>query len=239
MALTFPSFAQTEQTELTAQEILLQADEVRNPQLDYTAQVKVTSVKPEKEPRIGTYEVLIKGKEKTLIKTLSPAVERGRILLMKNRDMWAYLPDVSKPLRISLRERLIGEVANGDLARANFTGDYTPELLPGESVDGKDCYVLNLTATAEDVTYGKAILWVEKESLHPLKAQFYGISGRLLKSCSYEGYQELGGGIRPTRLVMSDPIVKGQQSIIEYSDMKVEELPEKYFTDDYMKKFMF
>lgn len=232
------SSAQEEVEGPTAEEILLRADEVRNPQLDYTVSVTVTSIKPSGSSRTNTYEVLVKGKERTLIKTLSPAVERGRLLLMKGRDMWAYFPDVSKPLRIFLRERLIGDVANGDIARANLTGDYTPEILREEETDGRSFYVLNLTAVAEDVTYGKAILWVEKETFHPYKAEFYGLSGRLLKSCSYEVYQELGGRPRPTRLILSDPIVVGQQSIIEYDQMKVEPLLEKFFTEDYMKKWM-
>ncbi|MBI3615865.1 MAG: outer membrane lipoprotein-sorting protein [Candidatus Omnitrophica bacterium] len=232
--MTMAAFA----AEPTAEEILRKADEVRNPPLDYTVSVKVTSLKPQGTPKTAAYDVLVKGKDRTVIKTLSPPVERGRVLLMRGKDMWAFLPDVSKPLRISLRERLMGEVANGDLARANFTGDYTPEILREEEADGKECYVLQLTANAEDVTYARVVLWVEKESFRPYRAEFYGLSGRLLKSCSYQEYRELGGRPRPTRLVMEDPIVKGKRSIIEYDQMNVEPLPEKYFTKDYMKKFM-
>ena len=32
--------------------------------------------------------------------------------------------------------------ANGDLARANFTGDYSPRLLRTETIDGASTYVL-------------------------------------------------------------------------------------------------
>jgi len=222
----------------TAEEILLKADEVRNPQMDYTVLVQVTSLKPGRPPKKATYEVLVKGKEKTVIKTLSPPVERGQVLLMRGTQMWAYLPDISKPLRISLRERLIGEVANGDIARVNFSGDYTPEIAGEEELAGRICHRLNLTANAEDVTYSKAVLWVEKETFHPIQAEFYGLSGRRLKGCSYEGYRDLAGRLRPARLVMSDPILQGRISIIEYDRMRVEPLPEKYFTDDYMKKWM-
>ncbi len=106
--------------ELPAEEILRRADEVRNPQIDYTLTVTVTSIKPGSAAQTATYEVLVKGRDNTVIKTLSPRIDRGRVLLMKGRDLWVYLPTISKPLRISLRERLIGDVANGDLARANF-----------------------------------------------------------------------------------------------------------------------
>jgi outer membrane lipoprotein-sorting protein len=226
------------ESELTADDILLKADEVRNPQLDFTTSVKVTSFRPNRENAVATYDVMIKGRTKTIIKTTLPPIDKGRVLLMLNKDLWAFLPEVSKPLRISFQERLLGEVANGDIARVNFTGDYTSEIIKEEKIESKIYYVLGLAAKSDDITYARAVLWVEKESFHPLKAEFYAVSGRLLKTCSYENYGELGGRQRPTRLVMSNPIIKGQRSIMEYDSMSISPLPDKYFTKDYMKKFM-
>ena len=185
---------------------------------------------------MSTCEVLVKGRERAAIKTLSPPVERGRVLLMKDHDLWAFLPDVSKPLRVSLQERLTGEVANGDLARANFSGDYTPTLAGVEKLDGATHFILDLTAKADDVTYGRVKLWVHGQTFFPRKAEFYAISGRLLKTCDYEDYRELGGRLRPTRLIMTDPVTRGQRSIIEYTELTIQDLPEKYFTKDYLKK---
>lgn len=229
----FPAFAQ-----LTSAEIIEKVDEARSPQSDYTATVEVTSYASGQKTKSATYEVLVKGKESTVIKTILPPVEKGRVLLMLDRNLWAFLPEVSKPLRISLQERLIGEVANGDVARVNFSGDYTPVLLRIENLKDKDCYVLELTANTDSVTYGKVIVWAQKETFWPLKAEFYAASGRMLKTCAYEEYQLFGGRIRPTQLVMEGPLSKGKKSIIRYSAIHIEELPDKYFTKEYMKKFM-
>ena len=219
-----------------AEEILRRADEVRNPPLDYAVVVTVTTFKPNTSPATSVYEVLVKGREKTVVKTLDPPIERNRVLLMLGKDLWAFLPDVSKPLRISLQERLTGEVANGDLARANFSGDYTPELLRVESRDPSTYDVLNLTAVSDEVTYARVVLWVEQGTYYPAQAEFYALSGRLLKTCSYERYQQLGDRLRPTRLVMHNPLINGQYSVLEYDRMRIEELPDKYFTKDYMKR---
>ena len=221
-----------------AEEILRNADEVRNPQFDYAVVVTVTTFKPSTPAATSVYEVLVKGRERTVVKTLDPPIERNRVLLMLGNDLWAFLPDISKPLRISLQERLTGEVANGDLARANFSGDYTPELLRVESQGPATYDVLNLTAVSDDVTYARVVLWVEQDTFHPSQAEFYALSGRLLKTCSYEHYQELGGRLRPTRLVMRNPLINGQYSLLEYDRMRLEELPDKYFTKDYMKRLM-
>ena len=38
------------------------------------------------------------------------------------------------------------------------------------------------------------------------------------------------------RLVLSDPLIRGQRSVMQYENMKVRNLPDKYFTKDYLKK---
>lgn len=220
-------------------EIVAKADEVRSPQLDYTVEVNVTSIIPDGGKRAAGYEVLIKGRNKTIVKTMSPDIERGRTLLMLGTDLWAFMPDVSKPIRISLQQRLIGEVANGDIARANFAGDYKAKLLRVEKTGSREYYVLELNAVSEEVTYNKVVYWVDKANFNPLKAEFYAVSGRLLKTCSYEGYTVLAGMKRPSRLVLNDPLVKGRTSVLQYGNMQVKSLPEKYFTKDFMKKIKY
>jgi len=222
--------------ELTPDEIVQKVDDVRNPELDYTVIVSVSSYRPHNEPRIVTYDVMVKGRDRTVVKTKTPEMERGRMLLMRDKDFWAFFPEVAKPIRISFQERLTGEVANGDIARTNFSQDYSAKLLRSERIEDKDYYVLELTAKADDVTYGKAVLWVAQETNWPLKAEFYAASGRFLKTCLYENYALLAGRMRPSRLVMTDALVKNQYSVIEYEQMQTTELPEKYFTKEYLKK---
>jgi outer membrane lipoprotein-sorting protein len=223
----------------SAEEILEKADEVRNPQLDFKVFVNITSIKPGRDPRIAKYEVFIKGRNKTLIKTLYPNVDRGTSTLMIDYDLWVFLRTISKPLRISLQQRLIGEVATGDITRANFSGDYNPKILRIEDINEKEYYVLELSAKDERVTYHRVVLWVQKNNFHPVKAEFYAVSGRILKTCSYEDYRLVLDRLRPTRLVLDDPLVEGQKSILEYQNMTVTDLPNKYFTKSYLKKLKY
>lgn len=220
------------------QQIVEKADVVRNPQGEYTISVDVIAFTHDKESKKASYDVMVKGRDNTIIKTLKPENERGRVLLMKERNLWAFFPSVSKPLRLSMQERLIGEVSNGDIARANFSGDYDAKLLRVEKEDGKEYYMLELDAKSPEVTYGKVYLWVQKGNFWPSKAEFYAISGKLLKICSYEEYATLGERVRPTRLVMEDPVFKGKKSVIIYGNLRTGQLPDKYFTKDYMKKLM-
>ena len=158
------------------------------------------------------------------------------MMLMKGRDLWVFLPSVSQPVRLSLAQRLTGQVANGDIARANFSGDYTPKLAGTEKVSNQNYYVLELTAVDRWVTYQRVRLWVGQDSYWPYKAEFYSLSGRLLKTCLYESFKQTAGRVRPTRLVMSDALREDEQSVLDYSNMKLRDLPDKIFSKDYLKK---
>lgn len=222
--------------ELTADEIVKKVDEVRNPELDFQTDVRVVSYKPNRPEHASRYDVWIKGRDKTIIKTTEPENERGQSLLMRENDFWAFFPEVSKPIRISLQQRLNGDVANGDVARTNFSGDYSAKILSKSKISGKDFYVLELNSLRDSTTYGKVKLWVMAENFWPVKAEFFAISGRFLKTCTYESYKTLAGQLRPSKLVLKDAIVEGQYSTIEYNEMNIVEIPEKNFTKEYMNK---
>lgn len=226
----------TPSEDLMARNILAKADEIRFPAEGFQVDINITSLIPDAETEKRKYRVLSKGNENSVVMILEPASERGQIMLMKGRDLWVFMPNVSQPIRLGLAQRLTGQVANGDLARANFSGDYTPSILRTEKVQGEDQYLLELRAVDRGVTYHRVLLWVNKSNHWPRKAEFYSLSNRLMKTCLYENFQVMAGQKRPTRLVMEDGLKPGYQSVLEYDDMKMRDLPDKVFSKDYLKK---
>jgi outer membrane lipoprotein-sorting protein len=219
-----------------AQTILEKADQIRFPRESFQVDVNITTTTPNQPADKRKYRVLSKGNENSVVMTTEPASERGQILLMKGRDLWVFMPEISQPVRLSLSQRLTGQVANGDLARANFAGDYNAKILRTETIDGEKYYVLELNGVDRSVTYHKVLYWVQQSNFHPYRAEFYSLSDRLLKTARYENFQKLLGKERPTQLVMEDALRKGEQSVLEYSGMKLRDLPDKVFTKDYLKK---
>jgi outer membrane lipoprotein-sorting protein len=219
-----------------AREVLAQADRIRFPEGGFQVDIVITTNTPDSEPEIRTYRILSKGNEQTLVQTTAPAVDRGQILLMREHDLWAFLPNLSQPIRLPLSQRLTGQVANGDLARANFVGDYNPKILRTETIGGQPHYVLELDAVDKWVTYNRVLYWVNAKNNRPNKAEFYTLSGRLLKTCHYQGYKQLGGAVRPTTLVIDDALRADNRSVLEYSNMAERDLPDRIFTRDYLKK---
>jgi outer membrane lipoprotein-sorting protein len=224
------------QATLSAEEVLQRADDARFPQASFEVLVKLRSSEQGQTTEESLYKVLSKGNENTLVMTVEPAAQRGQILLMKGRDLWLFLPRVSQPVRLSLAQRLTGQVSNGDIARANFTGDYTPKLVGTERLGKEQFYVLDLIAVDRKVTYQRVRYWVRQSDFRPYQAEFYSLSDRLLKTCRYEQFRSLGGKIRPTRLVMVDALNQGAVSTMEYSDMNLRELPDQIFTKEYLRR---
>ena len=217
-------------------QIVARVDAIRFPSSDFQVDISIESRDSGSDLDIRKYRVLSKGKEDSVVLTMEPASERGQAMLMKGRDLWVFLPRVSQPVRLSLSQRLTGQVANGDLARANFSGDYDAVLAGTEIIDGRQTDVLDLKAAERGVTYARVKLWVDGDTGRPVKSEFYSLSGRLLKSCSYEDYREIAGEVRPTRLVMTDALKEGQVSVLTYDEMLPREIPARLFTKEYLKK---
>ncbi len=219
-----------------ARQIVQRADDIRFPRDPFQVEVRVTSTIGGQAQDIRRYRILSKGNENTIILTLEPSAERGQNLLMKGRELWVFMPSVSQPVRLSLSQRLTGQVANGDLARVNFSGDYLATLKGQETIGGREHHVLELIAGERSVTYPKILYWVRAADSHPARAEFHSLSGKLLKTCRYEQFAALGGRIRPTRLVMADALKQGEESVLEYSDLKAASLPDRMFSKEYLKK---
>ena len=122
------AWANSDTDDVNASRILERADQIRFPREPFEVNVQIRTSSDGKSVDTRQYKVLSKGNTNTLVMITEPASERGQIMLMKGRDLWIYMPSVSQPIRLSLGQRLTGQVANGDLARSNFTGNSAQEI---------------------------------------------------------------------------------------------------------------
>lgn len=203
--------------------ILQRADAIRSPKGDFRMRVEVTDA----DKSVSQMEVWIKGRDKTLIKTLSPARDKGRNLLMLGEDMWAFIPNLKRTVRVSLSQRLMGEAANGDIARLGWVGDYVPKL---ESSD-ENSWLLNLVAARKGLTYERLQLKVEKSSFRPIKASYVTKSGVLLKTADFRAYKKLGGEIRPSEMLIRDGVKAKSKdaTLIQIQQMESTEIADALF----------
>jgi outer membrane lipoprotein-sorting protein len=211
-----------------AEALLKRSDLFRNGWPAYVVQVKISDFEAGKSDEEHLYEVSQKGTEKTYVEFMSPR-EKGRHLLMLGDDMWVYLPDTSRPVRITPLERLTGDASNGDVARTNYAVDYAPVYLRSERVGAVDCDVLELTAKRKGATYQRIVYWLRTEDARPVRAQFYLTSGKHIKSATFDQYEQSGGRLLLHKLTLYDEIRHNSHSVLEYTGAAQRSLPDKLF----------
>ena len=106
-------------------------------------------------------------------------------MLLLGDKMWLLVPGSKRPLQVTPQQRMMGSAAGGDVARTRFRQDYTVQALHEESLEGRPCWRLDLVAKTAQVSARTAQLWVAKEPLLPLKAEFHLASGKLARTASF------------------------------------------------------
>jgi outer membrane lipoprotein-sorting protein len=215
-------------TAVNADAVLKRSDSYRNGWPAYVVRVKIVNFESGKADEEKLYEVSQKGPEKTYVEFMSPR-EKGQHLLMLGDDMWVYLPDTSRPVRITPLERLSGDASNGDVARTNYAADYSPVYVRTEKVGAEECNVLDLTAKRKGATYQRILYWLRVEDDRPVRAEFYLTSGKHIKSATFDEYATVAGRPQLKRLTLYDEIRKNSHSVLEYSGIAPRELPDKLF----------
>jgi hypothetical protein len=203
-----------------ADEIVKRADAGRIPtgRLSFTATVK--DFENEEVAHETRYNVKNDGHAAGLVETAFPERQRGRKLLMEEDNLWLYTPDTKRPARVSMQQKLTGEIANGDLARTNFAGDYEATLIDSEEVKGQMAYHLKLKAKRSGVTYSKIEYWVSEDGYLPLKAVFFAVSGKKLKTAIYSEPKDVLGRTCMTKIHFTDALDKKKTSLLVYSNHK-------------------
>lgn len=209
-------------TSLTPDEILARADEIRSPSGSYQMQVEVESSDGSK----SSFQVDISGKDATLIKSQAPAREIGKNFLMVGQDMWAYLPNIRRSIRVALNQKLSGQAVNGDISRMRWRGDYHPTL---ESEDTK-AWILLLRSKSSGTTYDGIRIWIAKDSFRPIKGEFLTKTGRVLKKVQYEEYRDIGGGVRPTVVRIENADKADEFSVLRILKMQEKDFSSSHFT---------
>lgn len=221
----------SEAQEVNAKAILEQSDAARGNTSGLEWDVTIEA----KEKDSVTKRVLkVKAKNDNSLAVFSePPDIKGQMLLMKKNNMWFIKPGVSKPVSISPRQRLIGGASNADIASTNYANDYNARIIGTESLGGVQCYVMDLKGKTSNVTYDRIKYWVSKDKNLGLKAEFYSISDKLLKTATfkYDNVLEVSGQKKHFVVEMGivDAVVKDSVTVMTYKNIKTSKIPDSEF----------
>jgi outer membrane lipoprotein-sorting protein len=142
---------------------------------------------------------------RSFIRILEPAKEKGIGSLRIGAEMWNYLPNVERTIKIPpsmmLQPWMGSDLTNDDLVKSSSViDDYTHRILREEVVAGAPAYVLELMPKPDAaVVWGKIIYWVRKGDFIPLKQEFYSERGDLVRTMTFSEVRPMAGRTIPTR----------------------------------------
>ncbi len=217
---------------LSPDEILAQVDRNLNPPA-YETYRKLINIEPDGKKKEFILFTVKKGEDKVAGLFLSPASEKGRSTLRLGDNMWLYIPNVGKPIRVTSLQSVVGGVFNNaDILRLDYADEYKVENLEDK---GKDGYLLHLRAKTKTVAYDQLKMRVAKDTLLPTRVECLTQASMLIKTIYFKGIKDFGGGIvRPAVIETDSPLYKGYKSVMIFAKMKKRELKDEVFTLTYM-----
>jgi outer membrane lipoprotein-sorting protein len=218
---------------LDGTQILQKVDRNLEPE-SYEAYRQLTDIQPDGSKKEYVLYTMKKGRDKIIALFLSPASDKGRVTLRLGDNMWLYIPDVGRPIRITSLQSVTGSIFNNaDILRIDYTAEYNVEA----AEEQKDAILLSLKAKTGEVAYDKLKMWVDKQFLLPVTIECYAASGLLLKTLHFRNIKDFGGGIkRPATLETDSPLYKGYKSVMQWSGLKKASFPDEIFTLNYLPR---
>ena len=101
-----------------------------------------------------------------------------------------------------------------------LTDHYNAVVTGTADIDGRSCWIVKLTAFDPAVAYPGKTLWVDRERNIPLKEEYYGKSGTLLKRTVLSDVEKIEGRWFPKKVVFKDMLKEGEGTEFIMLDIK-------------------
>jgi outer membrane lipoprotein-sorting protein len=208
-------------------QLLEKLDRNLNPE-SFESYRKLINIEPNGREKEFVLFTVKKGKDRIAALFISPASEKGRSTLRLDENMWLYIPNVGKPIRITSLQSVVGGVFNNsDILRLDYAEEY--DVVDVEDLG--DEYLLHLKAKTNSVAYDRLRMWADKQRNLPKKIECLTKASMLIKTIHFKQIKDFGGGIvRPSVIETDSPLHKGYKSVMIFAGIKHREFKDEVFT---------
>ncbi|MDR9366600.1 MAG: outer membrane lipoprotein-sorting protein [Balneolaceae bacterium] len=183
------------------------------------------------------------GEDYSLILITAPARDEGTSFLMRNNEIWNWLPDVNRTIKMPpsmMSQSWMGsDFSNNDLVReSSVITDYTYSLLEDETVDGYDCYKIEMIPKPDaPIVWDRVVSFISKDEYLNLRVEYYDEDDEMVRVMTGSEVEQLGGRLLPTRMEMIPVEDEGNRTIITYQDIEFDiDISERFFSIQNMKR---
>ncbi|MDO5664541.1 MAG: outer membrane lipoprotein-sorting protein [Bacteroidia bacterium] len=202
-----------------------------------------------RERQITTASKKFGNVNKLMVKFISPADVAGTTLLVydyedQSDNMWIYMPALRKVRRIVSSEKgknfMGSEFTNADMSKPN-TSDFTYALQGNETIDGKECWKLEITpktaALKSENGYSKRVAYIDKSNYFAYRIDFYNLSGKLNRIQTIKDYRKQSNGKYFAYFMEMKNVLNGRRSELKVDKFQAgSKLPESAFAPTAIEK---
>jgi outer membrane lipoprotein-sorting protein len=186
------------------------------------ARMELTIVTP-RQTRTLRMRAWTRGENRALVVIESPSREAGTATLRRDRNLWNYLPRISRTIRVPpsmmLSSWMGSDLTNDDLTQSrSFRRDFIGQVVGrSESPSG---WLVRYDARDGVVGLWRRIEYVvSDDGSLPLEARFFDRRMRLARTMRYEDVRTLDGRRIPTRMVIVPHDREGHRTEMRYLSM--------------------
>jgi outer membrane lipoprotein-sorting protein len=225
LVFAVPAFA------LDGTQLLKQIDRNLNPE-SFEMYRKLINVEPDGRKKEFVLFSVKKGVDKIAALFLEPASERGRSTLRLGDNMWLYIPNVGKPIRITSLQSVTGGVFNNsDILQLDYAAEYDVVKVDESGSE----YLLLLKAKTKTVAYDRLKMWADKNKKLPTKIECRTEADMLIKTLYFKQTKDFGGGtVRPSYIETDSPLYKDYKSVMIFAKIQKKDFKDEVFTLTFM-----
>lgn len=195
---------------ISAADLLEKYDSIMGPE-NFESVATMTATREDGTTRTYKMKFVKKGTDKFRIWFQGPAAVAGQEVLRVGDNSWVYLPNLKRATRIANRDSFQGgDFNNADVLRVNYKADYTATLA---QMDKSEQWLIELKAKSSNTAYDAIKLWIRKSDFMPIKGEYFGTSGKILRSAEFSDFKQFTKGyMRPARVVMKNELIPARKT---------------------------
>ena len=239
VSLSFPQ--QDDAARKRAKEILREVDDMWRGASSHT--ILTMQIKTSHYTRNMRLEGWSKGKEKTLVRILTPLKEKGTATLKSGSNIFSYLPRTDRTIRLTtgmiMGSWMGSHFTNDDLVKeSRMEEDYDPTVSFAGRRDNQDIIEFTLIPKPDAaVVWGKVVLTVLTDGYLPLIQYYYDEDMNIARTITFNKIKQVAGRPRPTvmRVVPADKPNEYTELVYEKMEMDIK-LSDAFFSLSHLKR---
>ncbi|MFN1835425.1 outer membrane lipoprotein-sorting protein [Balneola sp. MJW-20] len=206
------------------------------------ARITMKIIRPDWQ-RSYTMKTWSKGEDFSMVLILSPARDEGTAFLMRENEIWNWLPGVNRTIKLPpsmMSQSWMGsDFSNNDLVReSSIIKDYTYRMLGDTLLSEGEAYMIEMIPKPDaPIVWSKVISYITKENDLYIRAEYYDEDDILIRLMTGKEIKEIGGRIIPTVMEMIPVEEEGNMTVVIYEDIDFNiDISERFFSIQNLKR---